>query len=156
MGRGAEIGRQEARKSVRREAGGGRGEGKGNAMEKPHKKLDAWKLAMGLVEQVYGVTSRYPSEERFGLVDQMRRASVSVPSNIAEGAARQTRKEFINFLHVAQGSLSELDTLVELSCRLKFMSSAEAAALDQQMLRVDKTLGGLLRQQRGLVKRVNP
>jgi four helix bundle protein len=79
-------------------------------MEKPHKKLDAWRVAMELVLDVYGYLDMFPKEEKYGLIDQIRRATISVPSNIAEGAARQTQKEFVQFLHIAQGSLSELDT----------------------------------------------
>ena len=81
-------------------------------MEKPHKKLDAWKLSMDLVIDVYQRTERFPGQERYSLIDQIRRATISIPSNIAEGAARQTKKEFTNYLHIAQGSLSELDTQI--------------------------------------------
>jgi four helix bundle protein len=73
-------------------------------MEKPHKRLNAWNAALDLVFAVYQATSRFPKDERFCLTDQMRRAAISIPSNIAEGAARQTRKEFINYLHIARGS----------------------------------------------------
>ena len=75
-------------------------------MEKPRKKLDLWKVAMEFViqvYQVYEVTDRFSKDERFSLTDQIRRAAISVPSNIAEGAARQTKKEFANYLHMAQG-----------------------------------------------------
>jgi len=65
---------------------------------------------MDLVIDVYQMTDRFPSQEKYGLTDQIRRATISIPSNIAEGAARQTKKEFTNYLHMAQGSLSELDT----------------------------------------------
>lgn len=120
-------------------------------MDKPHKKLDAWKLAMEMVGRIYTLTGRFPSEERYGLVDQMRRAAVSVPCTIAEGAARQTRKEFVNFLHIAQGSLSELDTLGDVAVRLGYVNIREQEELDVLMERVDKTLSGLIRQQRKLV-----
>lgn len=120
-------------------------------MDKPHKRLDAWKLAMELVGRVYTLTNRFPSEERYGLTDQMRRAAVSVPCNIAEGAARQTRKEFVNFLHIAQGSLSELDTLSDVAVRLSYVNIQEREDLDVLMERLDKTLSGLIRQQRKLV-----
>jgi four helix bundle protein len=65
---------------------------------------------MELVSEVYRVTASFPARETYSLTDQIRRAAVSVPSNIAEGAARQTKKEFVNYLHMTQGSLSELDT----------------------------------------------
>jgi four helix bundle protein len=117
-------------------------------MEKPHKKLDAWKLAMDLAVQIYRTTESFPISERYALTAQIHRAAMSVPSNIAEGAARQTRKEFINFLHTAQGSLSELDTLIEFSTRLGFLGQQVLASLDAQMQRVDMTISGLIRHQR--------
>ena len=76
-------------------------------MDKPHKKLDLWNTAMELAVTIYQVTDSFPREERYSLTDQIRRAVSSVPSNVAEGAGRQTKKEFINYLHMAQGSLSE-------------------------------------------------
>ena len=75
-----------------------------------HKDLDAWKLSIEFVTEVYKITKAFPKEELFGLSSQLRRAAVSIPSNIAEGAARQTTKEFIQFLHVALGSQQEVDT----------------------------------------------
>ena len=87
-------------------------------MEKPHKNLEAWKQSMDLVVEVYKTTKEFPHQEIYGIANQVRRAAVSVSSNIAEGAARQTKKEFANFLHVAQGSLSELDTQIEIASRL--------------------------------------
>jgi four helix bundle protein len=88
-------------------------------MEKPHKKLDVWQATMKVAQMVYQLTNTFPSEERFGLVTQMRRAVVSIPSNIAEGAARQGKREFKNFVSMAQGSLSELDTQLDLTILLK-------------------------------------
>lgn len=117
-------------------------------MEKPHKKLDLWKVAMELVVQVYEITDRYPKDERFSLTDQTRRAAISVPSNIAEGAARQTKKEFANYLHMAQGSLSELDTQLELARKLKYLDEQIWITLDQQMDRIDKMISGLIRRQK--------
>lgn len=117
-------------------------------MEKPHKKLDVWKLSMQLVLDVYQTSKTFPREERFGLIDQIRRAVVSVPSNIAEGAARQTRKEFVNYLHMAQGSLSELDTLLELAMRLEYLVAKDWNARNMEMERIDKMLSGLIRHQR--------
>ena len=75
-----------------------------------HKDLNVWKSSIQLAKQVYHVTDEFPKEETYGLVSQMRRAAVSVASNIAEGAARRGTREFIRFLHMAAGSASELDT----------------------------------------------
>lgn len=83
-------------------------------MDKPHKKLKAWQHAMHIVTDVYKLTEAFPSEEKFGMTSQMRRCAVSIQSNIAEGAALNTHKEFINYLHLAQGSLAELDTQLEI------------------------------------------
>lgn len=118
-------------------------------MDKPHKKLDLWRAAMELAVTIYQVTDSFPREERYGLTDQIRRASSSVPSNIAEGAGRQTRKEFINYLHIAQGSLSELDTHLELARRLGYFGQDSWTALDGKVERIDKMLSGLIRHQRG-------
>ena len=83
-------------------------------MEKAHKRLRVWKEAMELVKVVYKVTATLPSSERYGLIAQMRRAAVSIPSNIAEGSARQGIGESIQFYTIARASLSELDTQIEL------------------------------------------
>ena len=113
-------------------------------MVKPHKKLNVWQLAMDIVEYVYNLTETFPAHERFGLTSQLRRCAVSVPSNIAEGAARNTTKEFINFLHIAQGSLSELDTQLEISFRLKLINQEYLLSLDSKLLQVDQMLSGLI------------
>ena len=114
-------------------------------MEKPHKKLDAWKLSMNLVLDVYQLTAEFPANEKYGLTGQIQRAAVSVPSNIAEGAARQTKKEFSNYLHIAQGSLSELDTQIELAARLGYLDDTKRNRLDEKMQRIDKLITGLIR-----------
>jgi len=114
-------------------------------MEKPHKKLDAWKLSMDLVVDVYQTTNKFPGHEKYDLTGQMRRATISIPSNIAEGAARQTKKEFTQYLHMAQGSLSELDTQLELARRLQYLGDENWKPLDQRMERIDKMISGLIR-----------
>ena len=114
-------------------------------MEKPHKRLEVWKQSMQLVVDVYDVTRLFPVEEKYGLMAQMRSAAVSIPSNIAEGAARQTKREFINFLHIAQGSLSELDTQLELSYALQYSKQESLAPLQELLENVDKMLTGLIK-----------
>ncbi len=91
-------------------------------MNRPHKNLDVWKLAMECVSDIYRITRAFPIDERFGLTDQLRRASVSIPSNIAEGSSRNTKKEFVNFLYMAQGSLSEIDTQLEIALKLEYIT----------------------------------
>jgi len=89
-------------------------------VKRNHKDLRVWQSAMLLVEDIYRLTSTFPKEEQFGLTSQMRRAAVSVPSNIAEGSARSGTKELLYFLGVATGSLAELDTQLDLAIRLKY------------------------------------
>jgi four helix bundle protein len=88
--------------------------------QRNHKNLRVWQTAMRLTQEIYALTSVFPKDELFGLSAQMRRAAVSVPSNIAEGSARNTTKELIHFLSIATGSLSELDTQLELAQRLGY------------------------------------
>jgi len=88
-----------------------------------HKDPDVWKKAMDLVAHVYSLTAHSPKEELYGLTSQVRRSAVSIPSNVAEGAARHSRKEFIQFLHIASGSVAELETQLLLAIRMGFSSS---------------------------------
>ena len=88
---------------------------------KSHHDLDVWKNSIDLVEDIYKLSSKFPKEEVYGLTSQIRRAAVSVPSNIAEGAARQSNKEFIQFLYIALGSLSEVETQVCIALKLGFI-----------------------------------
>jgi len=86
-----------------------------------HKDLDVWKLGIELVAQIYKITSHFPATEKFGLTSQMQRAAVSIPSNIAEGAARNSEKEYIHFLYISLGSLAELETQLIISQKLGFL-----------------------------------
>ena len=117
-------------------------------MYKLHKKLDAWVTAVDLAQLVYKTTDQFPTKEQFGLANQARRAAVSISSNIAEGAARQTKKEFVQFLHISKGSLSELDTQLEIAKRLEYLGKIEWEALNNLLERVDKMLSGLIRHLR--------
>jgi four helix bundle protein len=92
--------------------------------KKPHRNLIAWQRSMDLVVGIYEITKRFPREEIYGLSSQLRRAAVSVPSNIAEGAADRTKQQFSNFLSNAIGSLNEIDTQLELALRLAYLSRA--------------------------------
>jgi len=115
-------------------------------IESPHKKLEAWKKSMDLVEDIYKVSNSMPTEEKYGLISQMRRAAVSVPSNIAEGAGRRTISEFINFLSISIGSLSELDTQVELSYRLKYLNEDSYSILLNKIDKCKALTYGLRKQ----------
>ncbi len=90
-----------------------------------HKELEVWKESMILAREAYLLTKGFPKEELYGITSQIRRASVSIPSNIAEGAARSSDKEFIQFLYISLGSLSELETQFLLSKDLKFIENLE-------------------------------
>jgi four helix bundle protein len=107
-----------------------------------HKDLDVWKKAMDLAAQVYSLTARFPKEELYGLTSQIRRSAVSIPSNIAEGAARHSRKEFIQFLHIASGSVAELETQLLLAIRMGFIPGDSIISHVEE---VRKPLLGLLR-----------
>jgi len=101
--------------------------------------LLVWQKGMALVKRVYVITRAFPSEEKFGLVSQMRRAAVSIPSNIAEGQARHSTGEFIQLLSHAEGSVAELNTQIILSCELGYCSKAqttEATALVRELRRM--------------------
>lgn len=110
---------------------------------KDHKDLDVWKQSMVLVEDIYTLTKNFPSDEKYGLSSQIKRAVVSVPSNIAEGAGRKGDKEFIQFLYIAMGSLSELETQLILANRLQFTNSVESYL--SQIEKIKKMLFGLIR-----------
>jgi four helix bundle protein len=115
------------------------------AMERAHKKLDVWKLSMRLAKENSHLTSRFPREEQYGIISQMRRAATSIPANIAEGAARRSKKEFLRFLSVSGGSLSELDTFLDLSLMLGFITNEEKSVIDVLIAKVGMTLAGLMR-----------
>jgi len=94
-------------------------------VKRRHHNLQVWQLGMSLVEEVYSLTRNFPDVEKFGLCSQMQRAVVSIPSNIAEGAARTGAKEFLHFLSIARGSLCELETQLMISQRLGYVPNVE-------------------------------
>ena len=112
--------------------------------QRPHKKLNVWKESIELVKDIYKVTRKFPKDEQFGMISQMRRASVSVPVNIGEGAARKSNKEYNQFLYIADGSLSELDTLLIISLELEFISKTEFESLISKLEKNSAMLAGLI------------
>jgi len=114
-----------------------------------HKDLDVWRKAVDLSVDVYQFTKEFPREEMYAMSSQMRRAAISIPSNIAEGAARRTDKDFIHFLYIALGSASELDTQCEIGCRIGLLDEASREKLQRRVEEVSKMLYGLIRSVRG-------
>jgi len=112
---------------------------------RPHRKLDVWKKSMDFVKHVYQATETFPKSEIYGLSSQMRRAAVSIPSNLAEGAARKGKKEFNQYLNIAQGSISEVDTQIELSFILNFIEKDLYNDLMDELNTISKMLFGLSR-----------
>ena len=110
------------------------------------KDLLVWQRAMALAKRIYEITQAFPSDERFGLVSQMRRAAVSIPSNIAEGQARHTTGEFVQFISHAEGSLAELETQLRLSLDLSYYSKSEAISILELMEELRKMLNSLRRK----------
>lgn len=109
-----------------------------------YRDLVAWQKAMDLATAVYRATESFPTREQFGLTNQMRRAAVSIPSNIAEGQGRRTTNDYIHFLHIARGSLQELETQCLLSQRLNFVSETDAANVMSCCDEVSRLVSGLI------------
>jgi four helix bundle protein len=107
--------------------------------------LQVWQAAMDLVEDIYRITKTFPKEETYGLTVQLRRAAVSVPSNIAEGKGRSSEKELAQFLCHSRGSLFEIETQINLARRLGYIDVTKADAILQKAARVGQLLNGLLR-----------
>ena len=108
-----------------------------------YRDLDVWKKGLTLVKNIYQDTANYAPEEKFGLVNQMRRAAVSIPSNIAEGQARSTTGQFQHFIYIALGSIAELETQILISAELKYLKAQESQNLLTQLDEIGKMLRGL-------------
>jgi four helix bundle protein len=113
-----------------------------------YQRLIVWQRAMDLVENVYVTTREWPREEQYGLTSQVRRAAISVPSNIAEGHGRSGAKEFAHHVSVAYGSLSELETQILIAQRLGYQADAETRILMLRITEVRRLLRGLLQKLR--------
>ena len=113
-------------------------------MGRSYRDLVAWQKAMSFVTEIYEVTQRFPNEERYGLTSQLRRASVSVPSNIAEGQARFSQKEFHHFLSMARGSLVEIETQLLIARNLKYLPPTRTEALLASAGELGRILNGLI------------
>lgn len=109
-----------------------------------YKDLVVWQRAIDLVPKVYGLVKRFPKEETYALADQIRRAVVSIPANIAEGQARYHRKEFLRFLMIAKGSLAELHTLLIVAHRLAYLTAETLLEMEAELSRIARPLSGLI------------
>ena len=107
--------------------------------------LTVWQEAMELVAEIYRVTQTFPKEERFGLTDQLRRAALSIPANIAEGKGRYHPKEFVQFLYVARGSLYETITLIKTAGRLRYLETKDLDRLLNLCQSISSKLSGLIK-----------
>ena len=116
-----------------------------SAMAKHYKDLIAWQKAMDLVQVVYDATDAFPKREVYSLTDQIRRAAVSIPSNIAEGQAHYSHREFLHFLRHSRGSLAELETQLIIAQRRTYLSEAAASELLKRANELSRILSGLIR-----------
>ncbi len=112
---------------------------------KNHKDLEVWKKSVAFVTEVYRISKSFPKEEIYGLTSQLRRAAVSIPSNIAEGAARQSNKDFERFLFISLGSISEVETQLIISKNLEYLNENEFEILQNKLIEIRKMLLGLIK-----------
>jgi four helix bundle protein len=113
-----------------------------------HKDLDVWKLGLLFVKDIYVVTKKFPAEELYGLTSQLRRAAVSVPTNIAEGAAKNSRKEFVRFLYISLGSLVEIETLLHVA---ELLNYCEISQLMESSTKIRMKLLNLIKYQKSKI-----
>jgi four helix bundle protein len=118
------------------------------SMSSTYRDLEVWQAAMELAVQVYRLTALFPKDERYGLTSQMRRAAVSVPSNIAEGKGRASDKELIQFLCHSRGSLFEIETQLTIGERLGYSTSEECNEVRRETARIGQMINGLIRSVR--------
>ena len=112
---------------------------------KTHKDLDAWKNSIDLATDIYKTTKDFPKDEQFGITSQIRRSAISIPSNIAEGAGRKHNKEFIQFLFIAIGSLSELETQLIILCNINLITKEELEDFNQKIKTIANQIHGLIK-----------
>jgi four helix bundle protein len=109
------------------------------------KELKVWQLSRNLVKEIYEITSNFPSEEKYGLISQLRRCAVSIPTNIAEGSGRNTDKDFAQFLNISLGSAFELETLLILSFDVQLISEEDLESFTKKISEIQKMTFGLIK-----------
>jgi four helix bundle protein len=112
-----------------------------------YKELEVWKLSVDMVEEIYKITKNFPENEEFGITSQIRRSAISIPSNIAEGAGKNTNGDFCRYLAIASGSCNELETQLIISARLKYLKDKQHDAL---IFRINRVQNMLYRLQKSL------
>ncbi|MCA6436591.1 MAG: four helix bundle protein [Bacteroidota bacterium] len=120
-----------------------------------YKDLIAWQKSIALVTDVYSLTKKFPIDERYGLVSQLNKAVISVPSNIAEGWGRELSKNYLQFLRIARGSLMEVETMVLISKNLNFISEKEFIETQNKIEEVGKILQGLIKSINQKIRNLN-
>jgi four helix bundle protein len=110
-----------------------------------HTEMDVWKAAMDFAAEIYRITRQLPSDERFGLTSQIRRAAVSIPSNIAEGSGRESKRDIRHFIVQARGSLNEVTTQIALCERLCYLKPPDARALEKHAFRLRQLIAGTIK-----------
>lgn len=113
---------------------------------KNHKDLDVWKLSLEFVAMIYRYTEKFPRHETYGLIQQLRRAAISIVSNISEGSARQSKREFVKFLYCSLGSSAEIEAQLELAICIGYISRDELLPLFEMRDRIAQMLFGLIRR----------
>jgi four helix bundle protein len=116
-----------------------------------HKDLKVWQESKDLVTHIYTLTSKFPKEEIYSITVQIKRAAISIPSNIAEGAARDSNKEYIHFLYIALGSVAELDTQLLIAKDLNFLNEKEFNEISEKLDNIGKMLSGLIKYRQAKV-----
>lgn len=119
---------------------------------KSYRDLSVWQLGIEIAEDIYVLTRSFPKEEVYGMTSQIRRAATSIPANIAEGNARESLKDYLRFIAIANGSLAEVETFLELAVRLRYLSAETAEALIQKLGTQRRMLNGLQRSLRAKLK----
>jgi four helix bundle protein len=112
---------------------------------RPHQRLDLWTRSVDFVVEIYRLTEKFPKEEKFGLTSQLRRAAVSVAANVAEGAGKTSRKDFMRYLSNSQGSTSEIETELLIALRLNYLDEADFKILSKDLDDVGRMITGLSR-----------
>ncbi|MCA6590408.1 MAG: four helix bundle protein [Pseudanabaena sp.] len=110
-----------------------------------YRELIVWQKSIDLAVKIYSITRSFPAEEKFGITSQMRRAATSIPANIAEGQARRTTGEFLQFLGIARGSLAEVETFLILSDKLTYLTNQDSENLLQSCVEISKMLNALMK-----------